>query len=389
MSADALKTSLPKAAWVAGEPTPFHMALFDLIRKSGRIDIEFSFCAQHIDQPWALDRYDDLIAAESKARAFSVGRGYFNPAIVAAVAKRHWDVVVFSGYSQPTMLAGILACVLRGVPFILQGDTHLLKPRAWIKRVLKRLVLYPLLRRCGAAMGTGTLAKKYWESMGIPEQRVFVVPFTCHLTEFAAKAEEAAARRAKTRRAWGLPERGLVGIFVGRLLALKRVDLVLRALAAIGGPARPHLLVVGDGPERAALESLARTLGVGATFAGFQQNCDLPALYGAADFFVLPSGTEAWGVVVAEAACAGLPLLISHHAGAAYDFVEDDKNGWIVREDSPAAWSAAIERLRRKPERLAAMGDASRAKVGQWEPRRVVDAFFQAVDAAIGRAAMN
>src|SRR5439155_18234313 len=65
------------------------------------------------------------------------------------------------------------------------------------------------------------------------------------------------------------------------------------------------------------------------TFTGFVNQSELPALYAAADVFVLPSGAdEHWGLAVNEAMCAGLPVVVSREVGCVPDLVRDGVNGF-------------------------------------------------------------
>lgn len=123
--------------------------------------------------------------------------------------------------------------------------------------------------------------------------------------------------RRATRARTGLPERAFVVGGVGRLVPGKRFDVLVRAVAALPGA---HLLIAGDGPERAALRRLAAELGaqgrihllgerdpLGDSADG--RTPGIPALLAAMDVFVSPSREEAFGLAVVEALAAGLPVL--------------------------------------------------------------------------------
>src|SRR5919201_5413776 len=104
----------------------------------------------------------------------------------------------------------------------------------------------------------------------------------------------------------------------------------MRAFAHI--PA--DLIVVGDGPEKRALESLAPR---GVRLVGHAGRDELARWYAAADAFVLPSRSEAWGMALSEAAAAGLPLVVTHAVGAAHDLVEHGTNGLVVATGDESA----------------------------------------------------
>jgi glycosyltransferase involved in cell wall biosynthesis len=103
---------------------------------------------------------------------------------------------------------------------------------------------------------------------------------------------------------------GRVVLLVSRLAREKNIDLAIEALAGLQDPA-VHLVLAGDGPERAALAETARVAGVEGRvhFLGHVAREQLPDLYASSDAFVFPSFTETQGLVLAEALVAGLPVV--------------------------------------------------------------------------------
>jgi teichuronic acid biosynthesis glycosyltransferase TuaC len=97
-----------------------------------------------------------------------------------------------------------------------------------------------------------------------------------------------------------------VAVCVGRLVASKRVDRVIAHVA--GEEPRPTLVVVGDGPERARLESLARQCGIDGRFVGNVGRCDALAWIGAADVLLHASEAEGLSTVIREAEALGTPV---------------------------------------------------------------------------------
>lgn len=150
-------------------------------------------------------------------------------------------------------------------------------------------------------------------------------------------------------------------VFAGRLIADKRVDLLVDAigrLAADGTPVRCR--IVGDGPERAALEARAalRGLSGAVTFTGaLPGGDDVLAAMKAARVLVLPSFREGFGMVVLEANACGVPVITVRHPGnAAVDLITEGVNGWVV-EPTADAVAGAIRRALAAPadpERVAA-----------------------------------
>jgi glycosyltransferase involved in cell wall biosynthesis len=117
---------------------------------------------------------------------------------------------------------------------------------------------------------------------------------------------------------------------------------------------------------------------------GFQPYARLPIYYGLSEAFVHVSLVEQWGLVINEAAAAGLPLIVSRPCGAASELVEDGANGFLVEPADTSSISAALAAVMQAPvEERGAMGLRSRRIVAEWGPDRFADGLARAADAAM------
>jgi glycosyltransferase involved in cell wall biosynthesis len=105
---------------------------------------------------------------------------------------------------------------------------------------------------------------------------------------------------------------------------------------------------------------------------GFKKQNELPPCYDLADAFVLPSGQEAWGLVVNEVMCAGKAVICSDSIGAAPDLARPGENGAIFRTDDVDDLARALADVLRDGNRLAAMGRRSAEIVDTWSYREDV-----------------
>jgi glycosyltransferase involved in cell wall biosynthesis len=166
-----------------------------------------------------------------------------------------------------------------------------------------------------------------------------------------------------TRAAFGL-DADLLAITVNHLHPRKRIDLFLRALAAARQAGHDVAgVVVGDGPERDALEALAAELKLTGHvhFAGFVPDGDLPAHYAAADVYVHTGLQESFGLSVIEASALGLPVIAVAEGGPT-STVRDGITGLLVPAD-PAALATALGRLAADPPTRRRMGEAAAAHI--------------------------
>ena len=96
---------------------------------------------------------------------------------------------------------------------------------------------------------------QYWKRLGIPRASVMRLPYASHLEYYMQGRADSLEQRQAVRGSLGLSAERLLGLFVGRLVAPKVLDILLDALRLLPSSGRPNLLVVGDGPERANLEA--------------------------------------------------------------------------------------------------------------------------------------
>jgi glycosyltransferase involved in cell wall biosynthesis len=202
---------------------------------------------------------------------------------------------------------------------------------------LRRRFRLSFLRQFDVLLTYSQRGAEEYAALGFKNGQIFVAP-----------------NAAVSRPSWPMPSRpprfdGRPSIlFVGRLQARKRVDLLLQACAALPENLQPQLVIVGDGAERTALENLARTVYPSAEFPGAKHGADLATYFSSADLFVLP-GTG--GLAVQEAMSYGLPIIMGVGDGTNEDLVREN-NGWHLAEvgSLPTVLRSAlsdVSRLRR------------------------------------------
>ncbi len=188
---------------------------------------------------------------------------------------------------------------------------------------------------------------------------VIALPLGMDLTPYRQLEEF----RGRLRRELGLEGRFLVGL-VARLVPIKNVGDFIRAAARVAEQdAEACFLIVGDGELRAAMEELARGLGLGPErlrFLGFRD--DLQTIYADLDLLVLCSRNEGSPVAIMEAMAAGIPV-VAAAVGGVPDLVADDQSGVLVPPGDPGALAGAIESLRRDPLRRRRFGAAGRERI--------------------------
>lgn len=222
--------------------------------------------------------------------------------------------------------------------------------------------LFAFARRADLTLTMGTKARDYLRANGV-----------------RGPIEVVAGGIDRAQYALGPPfaERDFDVIFVGRLVPIKRADVLLAALArARRDRLTLRAVIVGDGPLRGELEQAARELGVSDCLEFAGQRSDVAEWLRRARVFVLCSDSEGLPLSAMEAMMSGLPAVVSD-VGDLRDLVQDGVNGWLVPRRDPSAFAARILNALRSEEQWTRLSQAARqaglrysteAMVARWDP---------------------
>lgn len=228
------------------------------------------------------------------------------------------------------------------------------------RQVLVRPLYWPLVRsvlRLARAIVVPTAAHvdACRELHGF-EHKIRVLPFGVDLQRFSP--------RVHNERPKGFPSgAGPVGLFVGRIVGYKGLDILLDAVRGTD----LRMVIVGDGPERVRLEARVGDEGLAGqvVFAGAVSDVDLPAYYQAADYFVLPSITtaEMFGIVLLEAMAMERPVITTAVPSGVREVNAAGETGLEVPVGDAGALRSAMERLSSDADLRRQLGRAGRRRV--------------------------
>jgi glycosyltransferase involved in cell wall biosynthesis len=273
---------------------------------------------------------------------------------------------------------------VHGIPYLPLVESHDLGPRKAWRRAVKGAVVPRLLRKAAGALALGTASRESLVARGAEREGVRIFANTVDVPAWEERAGELRERRSELRARLGAADDDVVVLSVARLGPEKGLDTLIHA-AAETRDARLLVVVAGDGPERPAVEELARAGGVRLHLTGDLSADAVAETYVAADVFALLSTRETWGVVVNEAAASGLPLVLSNRVGAAYDLLRDGQNGVLVPAGDVAATTAALARLAADGRFREQAGGRSLELVREWGYEPSVESFVAAVREAAAR----
>lgn len=316
-----------KIAVVANTPPPYRVPMYNRIAHIPGVDLHVVFCSKREpNRFWDLPPFE---FAHTFLPEHFIARGdryiHHNPEVFSALRRLKADVIVTDGFN-PTHIYGFIYAWLKGIPHIPMTDGTDVSERSLssVHRMVRRFI-FP---RSAAFLSASVGGKRLYMDYGVEAERCFLSPLCANNEAYLPPAV--------------MPEKRFDYIFCSRFepgkSPLFALDVAAETARRLGR--RVRILFVGSGSMEDSLREAATryTEHVESEFHGFATQGELPGLYQSAKVFLFPTLADVWGVVVNEACAAGLPVIVSPHAGVVNELVIDGQNGH-VRDIDAAQWA--------------------------------------------------
>jgi glycosyltransferase involved in cell wall biosynthesis len=279
-----------------------------------------------------------------------------------------YDAVLLHGYSHAVEILALLAAKSKGLPVFMRSETHLGLHRQKWKRWVRDSVLSVGYRFVDGFLAIGSANRAYYRALGVPDSKIFDVPYTVDNERFISAAALTPEQRLEVRKKYGVPAGKPVVLYASKFMRRKHPDDVIRAVASLEKKGEGvTLLMVGTGEMEQELRAQAAALGMdNVVFAGFINQSELPSIYAASDIFVLPAEDEPWGLIVNEVMCAGVPVVAADEVGCVRDLVQDGVNGYHMKAGDVGSLAKALQTLVGDEPLRRRMGAASLSIIRGW-----------------------
>jgi glycosyltransferase involved in cell wall biosynthesis len=325
------------ARLVAGYLRPYARA-FDEIRYFSYLDERLE---QYTDDPEVLARARIYPAGRWHPWLYTLGMGFRHGRALK-------DCAVLRVFQISGAVPALVARRRFGVPFVTTyGFWYASLARTPLSRLLRRAV-----ERLGLAAAAAVIVPT-------PELRAHVGRLTApEKIRLIPNGVDTEAFRPVGR----APGRTRRVLYVGRLSSEKNLASLVEAVARLRGAPAVEVVLVGDGPERRALEALARARGVALTLRPFVPHDRLPEIFAGADAFVLPSSTEGHPKALLEAMACGLPCVASA-VGGSRAILSDGDSGLLFEPGDDEGLRARLLTVLTQEDTARALGERARAVV--------------------------
>ena len=275
------------------------------------------------------------------------------------------DIIIGSEYN-PTIILSYIYSKLNRKKFISWSDGTLNSEQDI--NFLQRTVRGIICKNSDALIASSSKTKEAQIRYGAKSNKIFVSYLTIDINKYIIE---------KNR--WGNKKL----LYVGRLVELKGLDLLLKALSNIKKIF--ELTIVGSGDIEHELKILSEELHISdrVKFVGFKQREELVKIYKESDIFILPTKRDCFGLVISEAMCAGLPVLCSRYADGVYDLIDEGKGGKIIDPMNVDEFAKSIEKFLSDEDYIKQMGMYNQEKIKSFSIEKVSIDYIRAIESVI------
>lgn len=310
-----------------------------------------------------LDGYEYVFVKNSASSPGSHHyKGVHNPTLIIEIQEWGANALLVYGWNFKSHWAAI-RFFYKKIPVLFRGDSTLLDEKIGVKQLVRRLVLKYIYSFIDKALYAGIANKAYFKAVGLEEKHLIFMPHAIDNSRFATNDKyenEAVLLKNKL----GIENGALTFLFAGKLDDNKNVALLINAFIGLNTKAH-YLLIVGNGVKETELKEMSKHDN-NIIFLNFQNQQQMPAIYAAADVFVLPSKSETWGLSINEAMAAGKPIIASNKIGATFDLIVNNKNGFIFKSGDVTHLKKTLEHFINDLNAVSSMGKISLEKIQKY-----------------------
>jgi glycosyltransferase involved in cell wall biosynthesis len=319
--------------------------------------------------------------------------GKFRGARIGSLAelfhKQKITALLINGWVPQAYWQAAFQAYRAGIPVLLRGETNDLRKIPRLKELAKRLLLKLLFDRISVFLTVGVANRRFYLKYGVPEYKMAAAPYCVENERFFQASTVFRKHRDELREAWKISKDSVCFLFSGKLIHKKHVLDLIDAFGKIVDKSKqsqptklPHLLIVGDGALKPAIQEKAERLRIAVgrpliSVTGFLNQTEMPKAYAIADCLVLPSDAgETWGLVVNEAMACGLPAIVSDQVGCGPDLIDAGATGEIFQMGNVEALARVMMEWS-DPARCAAARMAVEEKIAGYSIDKAVGGIWE------------
>jgi glycosyltransferase involved in cell wall biosynthesis len=376
------KSKKIKLAALISHPIQYFSPLYKEISKLDNIDFKVYFYSDigtksYLDKGFGKEIKFDIPLLEGykyefldNISPFKNKDGFFkfiNLGILKKLVNKEIDILWIHGWYSFTNILSVFTANFLNTPVMLRAEAYENEKNSRLKEFIKKIILKLFFQKINIFLSIGSISTEFYKSYGVSEDKIYLMPYTVNNQFFILKYDELKDKKYKLREKYNIPKDLPVILFSGKFINVKRPMDLLKAFEKLVNEVPSSLVFMGDGVLRKEMEDYTKRNNIkNVFFMGFRNQTELPEFYAMSDVFVLPSSFEPWGLVVNEAMCFNLPIIVSDKVGASLDLVKNDLNGYIYSSGDIKALHQKLKVLINDSNKRVDFGNQSERIISKW-----------------------
>lgn len=287
----------------------------------------------------AVEKYELVAIDKSLFKLLALFKAFWTAAKI--LKREKFDVLTVQ---DPYFVGAIGVLLSRFYKIGLEIQVHGFEKFNFLRRLIAGFVLW---RADAIRTVSERLKKKITEEFRVSEKIITVAHIFVEAPELLSKPNDK-------------PDGPVIFLSVGRLVPVKNFEMQIMAFSDFSKKNdKAELWIAGEGPEKDKLAALVENLKLTKKIKFLSWSDRVGELYGQADTFILTSFAEGWPLVIAEAAAAGLPIIMTD-VGSAGEFIKNGENGIVVPVNDKEALRGAMEKIIKDANLRNILGEAAR-----------------------------
>jgi len=289
------------------------------------------------------------------------------------------DVILIHGYQSFNSWVVYLYAKFYKIKIIWRGEVVKRKSNTFLKERIKKIILSFYFKNCDAFLFSCSKNMYYLMGYKVPKNKLFFAPSAVDNSYFRNEYSSHKPNKAHYRNIFNISKNDFVILFCSRFTIRKNPYDLIKAAARMSQQSRAFLLFVGDGPEKANMENLCKSLGLRSLFVGFKNQSEISIFYSISDILAITSSYDPSPKVINEAMNFSLPIVASSEIGTIPDLVIHNKNGFVFEAGHLKKLRNYFEVLSSNPKLRNSFGRSSSRIVSDWSHSRNAEAIISSL----------
>lgn len=312
--------------WLSNVPSPYRVDFFNELGMYCNLTVLFEMATStERDPSWKQYHFIDFRGIILHGKKIDVDKAVCL-SVLSYLKKHTFDFIIVSNLATPTGILAIEYMKLCNIPYILEGDGGFAKNGKGLKETLKK----QLIKGAKAYFSSSDSLDQYFITYGAKKEQIIHYPFTSIREKDICTTYIDAQNKEKIKQQLGITAKILI-ISIGQFIYRKGFDVLIKACKNLSEEA--ELYIIGGKPIPAYLNLINELQIKNIHFIEFKEKDILKQFYFSADFFVLPTREDIWGLVINEAMAYGLPVITTNKCVAGLELIKDDEGGFIIPAD--------------------------------------------------------